>query len=65
LIGEGGSPEAVIPLNSRGSDFMQRAFGGMGGGQKVEQTIVLDGRVLARSVSDNLPSVLRMAGVPA
>jgi len=65
LIGEGGSPEAVIPLNSRGSDFMQRAFGGMGNGQKVEQTIVLDGRVLARSVSDNLPSVLRMAGVPA
>ena len=66
LIGEAGSPEAVIPLNSRGSDFMQKAFGGgMGGGQKVEQTIVLDGRVLARSVGDNLPSVLRMAGVPA
>jgi len=66
LIGEAGSPEAVIPLNSRGSDFMQKVFGGgMGGGQKVEQTIVLDGRILARSVGDNLPSVLRMAGVPA
>lgn len=66
LIGEAGSPEAVIPLNSRGSDFMQKAFGTGGGqGGKVEQVIMLDGRVLARSVSDNLPSVLRMSGVPA
>lgn len=66
MIGEAGSPEAVIPLNSRGSDFMQKAFGGgVGNGGKVEQVIMLDGRVLARSVSDNLPSVLRMSGVPA
>jgi len=56
--------EAIIPLNGRGAAFMQEAFGAGGGGQYT-QTIVLDGRVLAKSTADHLPSVLRFGGVPA
>lgn len=64
MIGEAGSKEAVIPLNGRGASFMQSIMGNTGGGS-YQQTIMLDGRVLARSISDQLPSVLRMGGVPA
>lgn len=55
--------EAIIPLDGRGASFLQQAFGGSQGA--VTQTIMLDGRVLARSVADKLPSVLRLGGVPA
>lgn len=65
MIGEAGSKEAVIPLNGRGASFMQSVMGGAQGSGSYTQTIVLDGRVLARSVSESLPSVLRMGGVPA
>lgn len=57
-------PEAIIPLNNRGAAFMREAFGGGGADGQVTQTIVLDGRILARSVSNHLPSELRLGGVP-
>lgn len=63
LIGEAGSSEAVIPLNKRGASFMRDALGGGGGGGPTTIIVELDGRVLARSVYDAMPSVLRMKGV--
>lgn len=65
LVGEAGSSEAVIPLNKRGAAFMRAAMGG--GGQVGPVTIIteLDGRPIAKSVVNQLPSVLRLRGVPA
>ncbi len=64
LMGEAGSPEAVIPLNSRGAGFMQKAFGA-GTGQ-TQQTIVfeLDSRTLASAQFDEFIGMLRLKGVP-
>jgi hypothetical protein len=60
LIGEAGSSEAVIPLNKRGAAFMRDALGGGGsGGGPTTVVVELDGRVLAKSVYDNMPSLLR------
>lgn len=57
--------EAIIPLNSRGASFMQETLGmGESGGKPITQNIVLDGRMLARSVANYLPSELRLGGVP-
>lgn len=63
MVGEAGSSEAIIPLNKRGAAFMRETLG-LGGGRdaRYEQTIVLDGRVLAKSVADHLPSSLRLIG---
>ncbi|MGE5553293.1 MAG: hypothetical protein ACM3XZ_05140 [Betaproteobacteria bacterium] len=57
LIGEGQGPEAVVPLDRMGE--FAGAFGG-------EQTIIinLDGRTIARSTVQHMPSVLRLQGVP-
>lgn len=56
LVGEAG-PEAIIPLS-------QLASMGFGGGQ---QTVIveLDGKVLTRSVFDNMGGTLRIRGVRA
>jgi len=63
LIGEAGSNEAVIPLNSRGAAFMREAFGGMGGGNRpIQNRIYLDGREIAVALSDRQPSALRLMG---
>ena len=66
MIGEAGSSEAVIPLNKRGAAFMQNLIGG-GSGNTGPVTIIteLDGRPIAKSVVNQLPSVLRLRGVPA
>lgn len=66
MIGEAGSSEAVIPLNKRGAAFMSSLIGG-GGGQSGPVTIIteLDGRPIAKSVVNHMPSVLRLRGVPA
>ena len=57
--------EAIIPLNSRGASFMQDTLGmGSASEKPITQTIVLDGRVIARSVANHLPSELRLGGVP-
>lgn len=57
--------EAIIPLNSRGAGFMQDMMGtGDGSDRPITQNIVLDGRMLARSVANYLPSELRLGGVP-
>lgn len=55
LVGEAG-PELIVPLDKVGSL--------MGGGQ---QTVIveLDGRVLTKSVFDNMSSVMRIRGVRA
>jgi hypothetical protein len=63
LIGEAGSPEAVIPLNDQGASFMRQALG-MGGGQLVVP-VMIDRREIGRAVYDNFPSALRDGGVPA
>lgn len=55
LMGEAG-PEAVIPLNQLGSF--------MGGGPTTVQ-VQLDGRTIAKSVFDHMPSVMRVRGVSA
>ena len=65
LIGEAGSSEAVIPLNSRGASFMRDALGGGAGGGSTTVIVELDGRVLASAVFDKMPSVMRMRGVRA
>ncbi len=62
LIGEAGSPEAVIPLNSRGASFFRDAMGGGGGSQPIIVKTYLNGREIARAVSDELPGALRTMG---
>lgn len=59
-IGEGRTKnEAVIPLNERGASFMRDAMGGASGGGPTKVVVELDGRVLASSVFDQMPSILR------
>ena len=66
MVGEAGSSEAVIPLNKRGASFMRDVFGGgSGNGGPVMINVELDGRVIAKSVYQNMPSVLRLRGVSA
>ena len=55
LMGEAG-PEAVIPLSKLGQ------FGGSG---PTTVMVELDGRTIARSVFDHMPSVMRIRGVSA
>ena len=55
LMGEAG-PEAVIPLSKLGQ---------LNGGGQTTVVVELDGRTLARSVFDNMPSVMRIRGVSA
>lgn len=54
--------EAVIPLDSRGASFMQEAFGGGGDGRPIHTHVYLNGREIARAVSDQLPGALRAMG---
>lgn len=61
VIGEAGDDEAVIPLNSRGADFMSRVMGAAGGGTKVEVQNIhasgyAEGRAAARGLKDELRS---------
>jgi hypothetical protein len=69
LIGEAGSSEAIIPLNKQGAGFMAEmlSLGGKQGREMASQTIIiqLDGREISRSVSREMPSVLRLGQVPA
>ena len=62
LIGEGGSPEAVIPLNASGASFMRSALG-VGGGAPIHTHVYLNGREIAMAVSDQIPGSLRTMGV--
>ena len=55
LMGEAG-PEAVIPLDRLGQ---------FGGGGPVTILVELDGKTIARTVYDNMPSVMRVRGVTA
>ena len=65
MVGEAGSSEAVIPLNKRGAAFMQEALGmpHEGSGSLIVP-VYLDGREIARSVVEELPSAWRRAGLP-
>jgi len=57
-------PEAIIPLNSRGADFLQEAFG-MGGRDRqpiIHTHVMLNGRQIALAVSDETPGALRTMG---
>ena len=68
LMGEAGSAEAAIPLNERGAAFMQQTMGlSAGTGAGTEQTIIiqLDGRTISKAVANDLPSILRLKGLPA
>lgn len=68
MIGEAGSSEAVIPLNSQGASFMADMLGiGKGGAFGGNTTIIveLDGTPILRHVTERLPSMLRLRGVPA
>ena len=63
LVGEAGSPEAIIPLNNRGAAFMREAFGmERGAGQPIHTHVYLDRREIARAVTDDQPSALRALG---
>lgn len=56
-------PEAIIPLNQRGADFMREAFGGgEGKGQIIHTHVLLNGREIASAMSDELPGALRTMG---
>lgn len=65
MVGEAGSSEAIIPLNKRGAAFMREAMGG--GGSSKPQTVIiqLDGKQIARSTFDNMPSIMRVRGITA
>lgn len=68
LVGEAGSSEAIIPLNSHGADFMADMLGlGNNSKQPITQhiSVELNGRVIAEAVADDLPSILNLQGVPA
>ena len=65
MVGEAGSSEAVIPLNKRGASFMNEALGGGKGGGPTTIIVELDKRVISRAVFDELPSIMRLRGVPA
>lgn len=57
-------PEAIIPLNSRGADFLRNAMGGgEGQGQIIHTHVMLNGREIARAVSDEQFGSLRTMGV--
>jgi hypothetical protein len=56
-------PEAIIPLNSRGANFMREAFGSGGSGQIIHTHVMLNGREIAMAVSDEQFSSLRSMGV--
>ena len=62
IIGEGGSPEAVIPLNASGASFMRSALG-VGGGAPIHTHVYLNGREIAMALSDQIPGSLRTMGV--
>ncbi|MFY4729112.1 hypothetical protein [Nitrospira sp. BLG_2] len=65
MIGEGHSPEAVIPLNQRGADFLRRAFGGGVGETVVNTKLYVDGRQIAMATTRHVPRAMRMMGAPA
>jgi hypothetical protein len=65
MVGEAGSSEAVIPLNKRGASFMNEALGGGKGGGPTTIIVELDKRIISRAVFDELPSIMRLRGVPA
>lgn len=65
LVGEAGSSEAVIPLNKRGAAFMREALGLGATGGPTTIVVELDGQPILRHVRENLPSVLRLRGLPA
>lgn len=65
MVGEAGSSEAIIPLNQRGAAFMRAAMGGGTGGGSTTVVVELDGRQIARSVFDAMPSVMRVRGITA
>ena len=64
LVGEAGSSEAVIPLNKRGAAFMRETLGmgGTGSNQPIHTHVYLNGREIARAVSDDTPGSLRLMG---
>lgn len=64
MVGEAGSSEAVIPLNKRGASFMRDAMGG-GRGGNTTVIVELDKRIISKAVFDELPSIMRLRGVPA
>ena len=57
-------PEAVIPLNRRGADFMREAFGG---GEKsapiIHTHVMLSGREIAVAMNEQQPLAFRTMGV--
>jgi hypothetical protein len=56
-VGEGGSPETVIPLNDRGARFMQSAMGfGSNGTQVINLNV--DKKLLTRIVVKGMPDVV-------
>jgi hypothetical protein len=57
-------PEAAIPLNSRGAAFMSHMLGLGGGGRSTTIIVELDGRPIVQHVANQLPSILRLKGVP-
>jgi hypothetical protein len=65
LIGEAGSSEAVIPLNKRGAAFMRETLGLRGGGGPTTIIVELDGQPILKHVKENLPSIMRLRGLPA
>lgn len=61
LVGEAGSSEAIIPLNSQGAGFMADMLG-LGGGRQQEQRITLeiDGQAFRKWILRGLPDDVRL-----
>lgn len=59
--------EAIIPLNQRGADFMQKAVGaggGLGRSPIIRVPVYLNGRQIALASNEEAISALRQIGVP-
>lgn len=58
-LAEAGSPEAVVPLDARGMQFMRQAIGT---GRMGDVVVQIDGREIARASLPHIPRELRMMG---
>lgn len=62
MVGEAGSPEAMIPLNATGAKFMAEMLGLNGGGQQGAQVISIDidGASFKRFILEGMPKEVRL-----
>lgn len=58
LVGEGGEPEVIAPFSE-----IEKMLNTNGSGEQ-QINVILDGRIISRSVMRHMPKVVRMQGIP-